>query len=168
MAEARSSMSLLTPKPARRVSPARLLLPVLAAGLVMACVLVLLRTSRSGHTVSQVKRGIHTIALHRSTEPDRADGGPLGPWWIAADGVDPVTGVLENFHVSSGNMEIAARGARLTVDPVDDTFTFELLDVAFTRVPDPDASEPEPEGLLVSKERYVLGPAPYGVDIVSD
>ena len=62
-------------------------------------------------------------------------------------------------------MEIAARRARVVVDATDDTFSIELHDVVFTRIPD---DEPGPEHFVLSSQLHVLGPVPYEVDIVPD
>ena len=147
-------------------SRARLVLPVAAAGVVVACVCLLLRGPPEKHTVSQVARMIRETAL-ASNEPDAPlEAGILGPWLITAERVDPVNGHLLSFRLKSGQMLIAATSARIDIDPEADTFSFEMWDVVYTRVPDP--KEENQDAYTYTLEHYVLGPAPYRFDIVAD
>lgn len=150
----------------KRPSRAWLLLPVLGIGLLVASLIVLWWEPPPQQSVSNVTRQIREIALAKSPKPGLDDGGPIGPLWVTAGQVDPVTGVFRNFHVRSGQMLMAADTARLIVDPVTDTFQFELQNVVFTRVPDSDA--PEVEHHVLEMEYHTLGPVPYGMDIVAD
>ena len=72
--------------------------------------------------------------------------------------------MLLQFRLTCGQMEIAARSARLVVDAKDDTFRFELYDVVLTRVPETD--EVVPDHHLITHDEYTLGPVPYGRKIV--
>jgi hypothetical protein len=139
---------------------------MLSGGIVVACLAVLLAARGETRTVSQVRSDIQQIALLRSTGPHRDDGGPVGPWWIAASTVDPDSGQLRNFRLSSGQMQVAARTARIVIDPEADTFSFELIDVAFTRVPEPD--EEVADHYVLALDHHVLGPAPYGINIIGE
>jgi hypothetical protein len=146
----------------------RLVLPVAGAGLLIACGFVLLRGGPEQHTVSEVKRTIRDIALAASA-PDAPPGaGEIGPWLIAADAHDPLTGVFTNFHLESGRMVLTARTADLIVDAATDSFTFELHDVVYMRIPDEGKPEEGVESFMHHLDHYRLGPAPYGADIVLD
>ncbi|MCP3906374.1 MAG: hypothetical protein GY715_22365 [Planctomycetes bacterium] len=149
--------------------PLRLLMPVLGVGLIVVCAIVLLGSGGERHTVSEVVRSIRKAAL-AGNEPDAPYGsGRIGPWKIAADHVDPLTGELSNFRIQSGAMMIAARTAQILVDPEADTFGFELHGVVYTRVPaGGDGAADDDEAFVHDLERHVLGPAPYGVDIIPD
>lgn len=147
-------------------SRARLVLPVAGAGLTIACVGLLLRGAPERHTTSQVARMIQETAL-ASNEPDAPrDAGILGPWHIAAERIDPVSGHLMNFQLKSGQMMVAARSARIAIDPENDTFSFEMWDVVYTRVPERNAADQN--AFAHALDHYVLGPAPYKFDIVAD
>ena len=64
---------------------------------------------------------------------------------------------------------IAGDVAQLTVDPEADSFCFELRNVVYTRVPSERETEASDEDAFVhSMEHYILGPVPYGVDIIHD
>jgi len=146
--------------------PMRLLVPVLGAVLVVACLVVMLGSGGERHTVSEVVREIHQIAL-AGNEPDAKYGsGRIGAWKIAAEHVNPLTGELTSLRIESGSMMIAARTAHVIVDTEADTFSFELRDVVYTRVPE-DGKE-EGDAFVHELEHYTLGPAPYGVNIVPD
>ena len=110
-------------------------------------------------SVSHVVRQVQKIAL------GKPEGGLIGPWWISAATADPVAGELIGLKVEVGPVLIAARKARIVVDPVNDTFRFEMSAVMMTRIDDPPSGE---EHHLVELEHYVLGPIPYGADIVAD
>lgn len=144
-----------------------LVLPVLGFGLLAACLLVLWWEPPARESVSSIHRHFREIALSKSPRPGVDDGGAIGPWWVTASEVDPVTGVFHNFHVRSGPILMAARTARLEVDPGTDTFQFELFNVSFTSVPDSDVNPPVDHTLL-QLEHHTLGPVPYGMDIVPD
>jgi hypothetical protein len=145
---------------------ARLVLPVAGAGLIIACAGLLLRGTPERHTVSQVARMIQETAL-ASSEPDAPpEAGILGPWLITAERIDPVNGHLLNFRLQSGQMMIAAMSARIAIDPENDTFSFEMWNVVYTRVPEP--REENQKAFTHALEHYVLGPAPYKFDIVAD
>jgi len=154
-----------------------LVMPILGLGLLAAALIVLWYEPLPQQTVSEVHRNFRAIALAKSAKPGLDDGGPVGPWWITASDVDPVTGVFQNFHVRSGGILIAADRARLEVDPQTDTFSFQLDDVVFTQIPDrspagaPGSSkllDAPGESFVSELEHHTLGPAPYGMDIVPD
>lgn len=151
---------------ARRRSRAWMILPVLGIGLLAASLVVLWWEPPQKQSVSEVTRQFRDIAMAKSPKPGLDDGGPIGPWWVTATDVDPVTGVFLNVHVRSGSMLIAADTARLVIDPATDTFQLELHDVVFTRVPDGD--NPELKHHVLELDHHTLGPVPYGMDIVPD
>ncbi len=150
---------------ARGASRAHLLLPLAGAGFIIAGTAALLLTPGKTYPVSYVIRTIREIALSAGRPGAPPDAGMLGPWRIRATGVDPVSGRFDDFHVHCGPMLIAAKSANVTVDPSADTFSIEMWDVVFLRVPD------DPEAARAGVHRldyHVLGPAPYGADIVAD
>ena len=102
------------------------------------------------------------IAGNRADDPT---AGLVGPWRIAAATVDPQTGRFTRFRLQSGRMHLVAESAQLFVDPDEDVFGFELFDVVYTRVPTPDQTT---EAFIHEMPHYVLGPAPYGRNIVDD
>lgn len=122
----------------------------------VALVVVLINGSHKTQTVSEVIDEIHAIAL---AEPH---GGVIGRWWVSAAGVDSGNGRLQSFKVECGPVHIAARSARVIVNPLDDTFKFEMWDVVMVRL------DKDEESIPVDMDRYVLGPLPYNVDIVAD
>jgi hypothetical protein len=146
--------------------PLRLLMPVLGAGVLVACIAVMIGGGGERQSVSEVMRQIHQKAL-AGNEPDAPYGaGRIGAWKIAAERVNPLTGELTSLRIQSGAMLVAARTAHVVVDPEADTFSFELHGVVYTRVP---RDGEEVDGAFVHElDHYVLGPAPYGVDIVPD
>ena len=147
-------------KPKR--SMARLVLPVAAGGLLVAGVGLVIRARQQPHTVSKVIEDIRAIVLK---DPE---GGALGPWWVSASEQDPLTGEFKDFNLESGATRIAAKAARLTVDPDTDTFSFELWDLVLTRVPDKKDQGQRPDPSLIQMDHHILGPAPYGADITPD
>ncbi|MHC4107309.1 MAG: hypothetical protein ACYSXF_00045 [Planctomycetota bacterium] len=138
----------------------RLILPVAALGLLVAGVGLLIQTTGEAHSVSRVTRSIRDVVL------SKPDGGLIGPWLVSAREQDPLTGEFQDFKMESGSMRIAAKTARLAVDPYTDTFSFELWDLVLTRVP--DAEDKSADSYLIQMDHHVLGPAPYGADITSD
>ena len=105
-------------------------------------------------------RDIHQIALAER------DGGFIGPFWISAAEIDPLDGKLKSFNVEFGNVYMASKRAKVIVDPRTDSIVIEMWEVVVTRVP--DLGEKDPDERLVELPRYILGPIPYGVDIVPD
>lgn len=145
-------------KPTTRRPPVALALRVAAAGLVVGGILLLVSGSRKERTVSQVIAEIHDIALARP------QGGLIGPWWVSAAGVEGIDRRLTDFKVESQTIHIAARTARVIVNPQQDSFKFDMRDVVFTTIPGPD----QEEASLQRLDHYVLGPLAYGKDIVPD
>ena len=139
-------------------------MPVAAAGLLIACAGVLLRSTQETHTVSQVEGIIRDIALAGRMPDAPRNAGMLGIWRINAETFDPRTRCLRNFRMRSGHMVVAARTAVIVVDPVSDSFSFELKDVVYTRVSDEDKTASH----IHEFEAYVLGPIAYEHDIVPD
>ncbi len=131
-----------------------------AAALVGVVILLLLNGSHETQTVSHVIREIHKIALAKP------QGGLIGPWWVSAEKIDALTGELKAFKIECTSVHAAARTATLRVDPETDSFQFEMLDVVLASVSRP--GDETTEHHLVHVDRYVLGPIPYGVDIVPD
>lgn len=155
--------------PAPRRSPLRLLLPIIGAGLIVSCILAMIRSSEAPtRSAGEVRREIEALALRRSERVDGDDGGLIGPWWVVASGLDEASGRLMKFRITTPELQIAASFARLIIDTDRDTFSFELFDVALTRLPGDDAETTGGEARLLSLEHHVLGPAPYGRDIVPD
>ncbi|MHC4413937.1 MAG: hypothetical protein ACYS0G_01500 [Planctomycetota bacterium] len=140
--------------------PARLIVRVAAAGLVAVAIVLLVSGSHETHSVSQVTREIHKIAL---AEPQ---GGLIGPWWVSAAEYDPLTDKLRSFKMECGPVHLAARTARVVVDPHKDSFKFQMWDVVLARVDESEAEGNEHD--LIDLPHFVLGPIPYGIDIVSD
>ena len=138
----------------------RLILPVAALGLLVAGTVWLIQTTRQAHSVSRVTGNIRDIVL------SKPDGGLIGPWLVSAREQDPLTGEFQDFKMESGSMRIAAKTARLAVDPYTDTFSFELWDLVLTRVP--DTADTNADAYLIQMDHHVLGPAPYGADITPD
>lgn len=141
-----------------------LLLPVLGAGILAACVLTVVRHRAPSVAASSVVEEIHSVALRRSQTRGIEDGGPIGTWWVTASRVDPESERLLNFRIRSGELRVAARSAKLIVDAEHDTFGFELFGAVLTRLPDASGDA----GELLTLEHRVLGPVPYGVDIEPD
>lgn len=150
----------------RKISRARLILPIAGAGLLMACSYILISSSREKYSEAAVLRTIHEVVLHKSQRPGVADGGLIGPWWISASRVDPISGTLYDFSLASGQMVIAAKYADLEIDAYEDTFSFNLHGVVLTRIP--GEFEDVGEAFLIEYEQYLLGPAPFGADIIPD
>ena len=140
--------------------PARLLARLGVAAVVLAIVVLLISGSREKRTVSEVLDEIHGIAL------DKPQGGIIGRWWVSAAGLDPDTGRLQAFKLECGSIHIAARSARVIVNPHTNSFQFEMLDVVMARVP--KDGEVEDQDTLRVLDRFVLGPLPYTTDIVPD
>ena len=105
-----------------------LLLPVAA----VVGMLILVSGSPETLTASEVISRIHEIALARP------QGGLIGPWWVAASSHDPVSGKLKMLRVEWGDVRIAAKTARVVIDPVADTFRFDMWDVVMANI---DAGE---------------------------
>ena len=116
-------------------------------------------------TVSTVTRQIAEIALAggRAGTPRGADA--VGPWRLSASSIDSITGEYQNLRVASGDTIIASRRAKLHVDPVTDTFSFEMWDVTFLTAPSAESGE---EGFVHQLDHHVLGPAPFNTDVVPD
>ncbi len=142
-----------------QISP-RLVGQVGAALVAVVVIVLLLSGSHRTKSISEVVGEIHEIAL---AQPQ---GGLIGPWWVSAAELDPLTGTLSFFKVEGGSLHIAARTARVVVDPQADTFQIEMWDVVVTGVGEPVAEGGAHE--LIDLPHYVLGPIPYGVDIVPD
>ncbi|MBT8486296.1 MAG: hypothetical protein HKO59_10175 [Phycisphaerales bacterium] len=150
----------------RRRSRLRLLLPLTGAVLLILCGAALFRPARETHTVSEVIRSIQSIAREGADPAGPPGAGQIGPWSIAASGIDPITGHLADFRLESGPLVVAAKQAIVHVDPDDNTFSLELLEVVYTRIP--ETPDEDGDAFVHRMDRYVLGPAPYSIDIVTD
>lgn len=146
----------------------RLLIPICLLGVCAGMLAVMMGGEESFTTVSQVTRSIRQRILFGSDAYDYEQGGQIGPWWIAADTGDELTGEYTNFRLQSKDLHLAAKRALLVVDPIEDTICFELTEVVFMRTPTGYDGEPEGEQFLHTTDFYTLGPVPYGEDIVSD
>ena len=134
----------------------KLLLPVIA----VVGIIVLVSGSHETLTTSEVISRIHEIALAKP------QGGLIGPWWVSASSHDPVSGKLKMLRVEWGDVRIAAKTARVVIDPVADTFRFDMWDVVMANI---DVGEDTKGGRpLIDVDHYEFGPIPYGVDIVPD
>lgn len=142
-------------------SRAWLILPVLCAGIVVACVGALSLAPSPTSTSAEVIDAVHAVALRRASRPGGEDGGLIGPWWVSASGVDDA-GRLVDFRLSADGRQVAARRAAVLVDTVDDSFSFELSDVVMTRLDETAAEQP-----LLTLDHHVLGPAHWNRDIVA-
>jgi hypothetical protein len=157
----------------------RLVVPVVAAGLLAALLAVWLAQSRpsgpaaSQHTVSGVAREIRRLALHRSSTPGLEDGGAIGTWWIFASSVDDMTNTFHDFRLRAGSggrsgagLQLAARTAILIIDSDANTVSFDLRDVVVLSLPGKDGGAAD--GGLVKLESFLLGPATYRRNIRPD
>ena len=84
---------------------------------------------------------------------------------ISAVSIDPITGRLFDFSITTETMIIAAQSVMVDIDPLADTFAFEMTGVVLTKIADAGDDEGE---ILVDRKFYRLGPAPFGVDIIPD
>ncbi len=139
----------------------RFVLPLAIGVLVLACVILLKSGAPPSHTVSQVIRDVHAIALKSP------DGGLIGSWWISAADIDPLTGELLLFHVECGPLQFGAKAARVVVNHEANTFQFDMRGVVVAR-----ADRPEDDRIgndyMIQVDAYTLGPIPYQMDIVAD
>ena len=117
-------------------------------------------------TVSAVTRQITDVALAggRAGSPRGADA--LGPMRLAVASIDSLTGEFIDFRVESGDTIIAAKRAKLLVDPATDTFSFEMWDVTFLTTPPPGATDDT--SFIHQLEHHILGPAPFNTDVIPD
>lgn len=146
-------------KPKR--SYARLLLPFACAALIITGLLAIFtHTMKETTTVAEIRDRIHGIALN---DPD---GGAFGGWWICASSLDAETGDLLEFHLETAGVRVAAKRARVIVNPEDDTLSLDLRDVVYLRIP--DQGEDDPEHHVLEKNRMLLGPVPISADVVED
>lgn len=134
----------------------------LGAGIaVVVLIVVLLSGSHKTRSVTAVVDEIYEIALAKP------QGGLVGSWWVSAAATDSTDGRLLDFKIECGPMQFAARSARVTVNPHNNTFSFEMWDVAMAHVP--ESGKNDDEGTeLVMRDWYRLGPLPYPQDIVPD
>jgi hypothetical protein len=138
----------------------RLALRLGAVVLIVGFVAFVVSGTHEKRTVQEVIDEIHGIAL------DDPRGGLIGRWWVSAAGVDPDTGRLLSFKLECGRIHIAARSARLVVNPHTDSFEFEMWDVVMAKVP--ESGDAENSDSLRVLNRFTVGPLPYRADIVPD
>jgi hypothetical protein len=151
-----------------RPSHRRVWLAVIACGIVIAGLALCVKVLRPGAERTPATTAVVHLLCDTARARDRGDdptAGVVGPWRIAAAAADPQTGRLTGFRLESGRMHLVAASAQLFVDPDTDAFGFELFDVVYTRVPDPDE---DTEALIHEMPHYVLGPVSYGRDIIDD
>jgi hypothetical protein len=172
----------------RGTAVARVLLPLLGVGMLVAGIVFSMQRRERTWTESEVVQEMRRIALEGGRAENPMAGG-LGPLRIAARTIDAASGDFLDFRIESARMMVTARRAVLTVDPDRDTFAFDLHDVVFTRVPEiggDGAGEagtaagggtastltfggPTEIGSFVhTTERHLFGPADFGQDIVPD
>ena len=137
--------------------PVGLIIRVGTVAVVLVAVVLLISGSRETRSVTEVIDEIHALALRPP------DGGLLGPWWVSALSYDAEASRLRDFKIDCEPVHLAARSARVVVNHTTDTFHFEMWDVIVVRAP-----EDGEEGDLLDMDRYILGPIPYGIDIVPD
>ncbi len=147
-------------------SRARMVLPALAAGVLVACGALLIRGRSHSVTVSQVLRDISELALHKADSRDPDDGGLIGKWRLVASSADHFSGTLYDLRLTTDDMVIAAKQAVVIVDPATDCISFEMDGVVMAILEDPVKSSHE--HFLNELEHHVLGPIPYRYDIVAD
>lgn len=140
--------------------PIRLVVRVGVAVVVLVGVILLISGSHETQTVSQVIENVHKVALAKP------GGGLIGPWWVSAQSYDAEAGRLRDFKMECDPVRIAARSTRVVVNPHADSFQLEMWDVVVARVPQQEGLSTEHD--LLELDRYLLGPIPYGVDIVPD
>ncbi|MCA9291634.1 MAG: hypothetical protein KDA25_10945 [Phycisphaerales bacterium] len=147
-----------------------LALPIFVIGVVVTGIGLVLKMRHTTPTITEAafRQKVGEMAL--SARPQS-----IGPWWITAGSINEQTGDFMAFHIDSGDVQISARRARLLIDPETDSFSFRMWDVVYTVLPRRRADDPRatPEGAdsdhyLLSLPEYLLGPAPYGMDIVSN
>ncbi len=139
--------------------PVGLIIRVVVAAVVIAAVVLLISGSHETETVSGAIDRVHRLALARPA------GSAIGSWWVSALSYDAETHRLTDFKMESDAVRIAAPSARVIVDPHSDSFQIEMWDVVVESVPrEGVVSEHDPLEL----DRYLLGPIPYGKDIVPD
>ena len=139
----------------------RLWLPLSCAGLIVLCIVMLRAGPPRSHTVSRVIRDVHQVALKQP------DGGLMGSWWIAAKGIDPLTGELLLFTVECGPLQFGAETARVVVDPEANTFQFVMTNVVVARAERQESGR-SGNDFVIDVDSYTLGPIPYRLDIVAD
>ncbi len=146
------------------MSAPTLLLWVAFPAAFVAGIVMLVSSARQTRTASEVITHIHRIALARAA--GGTPGGPLGSWWISAGGIDKAGSLLEDFKADLGKTKVAAKRARVVVDPINDCFRIDLYEVVFARVDDPMRDGGLP---LQQHATYHLGPIPWEkADIVPD
>lgn len=143
----------------------RYVLPLGLAGLLIGMLGMWLKHDPQIDTVSGVTRQIYDIALARSNDSGKPFGGAVGPWWISAEGTDSLSGDLTGFSLTSGDLHLGAQRATVWVDPTNNTFSLQLHEVVFLSAPNKDEVNPS---FLQNIDEYVLGPATWQRDIVSD
>ena len=139
----------------------RLLMPLLFAGLIVLCIVMLRSGKPRSHTVSRVIRDVHQVALKQP------DGGLIGSWWIAAKDIDPLTGELLSFSVECGPLHFGSKTAQVVVDPDANTFEFYMRNVVVVRADRGDGRR-DGKDFVLDVDSYTLGPIPYHIDIVAD
>jgi hypothetical protein len=143
----------------------RYVLPLGLAGLLIGMLGMWLKHDPQIDTVSDVTRQIYDIALARGGDSGKPFGGAVGPWWISAEGTDYLSGDLTGFSLTSGDLHLGARRATVWVDPTDNTFSLQLHNVVILSAPTKNDVDPS---FLQNIDEYVLGPATWQRDIVSD
>ena len=148
-----SSSEYATTNP-KQSSRAKFILPIAGTGLLIACLFALFSSMKKTYSEAEVIRSIHLIALRQSEKPGVPDGGPLGHWWISALNVDPISGELFDFSITTDTMIIAAQSVMVDIDSLADTFAFDMTGVVLTRIVESDDDDGE---ILVTREHYRLG-----------
>ena len=174
MSESRPELRLVHPEPAPASSAPGTV--AVAAGVLAGSVLVIAGLfwslgggGRGGTTETEVFRRLAATATQQPRRAGEPEGGPFGPWWIAAADADPVARTLAHPMIRSGDRVIAADRARVGFDVDADTFTLHLERVVFTvAAGDALLEEALPEGGLVELDDFELGPVPLNLDVIED
>jgi hypothetical protein len=147
----------------------RLLLVGAGTAAIVGCTWIFLRGTRERVPVAVVAQSLCDAATVGARADAPLGAGQIGPWSVAAGSADSVRGRLVDFRLESGTLRLAAREAQIFVSPEDDAFGFELVDVVFARVEDENVpAEERDDAFLHHKKSYVLGPVPFGADVVAD
>ena len=70
------------------------------------------------------------------------------------------------FDLAQGDVVITAVRATLVIDAEADTFAFDLEDVTYVRAAETRPGDPPADGTFERLDSHLLGPAPWGRDIV--
>ena len=134
---------------------ARLVLPLFLGGVVIAAV---------GFTMREITpRDVSASSVRDEIVNAIESDGYVGPFLMQAESFDGESSEFINFHAETDDLMIGARRAVLEINPATDTIQFVLYEATIVSVP-----ERAGETQVVSRERYILGPFDWKLDIVED